>query len=78
MTPTQLGPTMRTPAVLAAARMARSRAAPSSPVSLPPPEMIMAPATPQRPHSSTTAGANLSGTMITARSTGHGAWLTLA
>ena len=75
MMPTQLGPTMRTPAVLAAARMSRSRAAPSSPVSLPPPEMMMAPPTPQSPHSHTMAGANFRGTMMTARSRGQGAWL---
>ena len=51
---------------------ARSRAAPSSPVSLNPALITIAARTPARPQASSTPSAAAAGTTITARSTGRG------
>ncbi len=70
MTPRQFGPTTRIPCRRAASRTWRSSSTPSAPTSLNPALMMITPRTPAWPHSSTSAGTDLGGVTMTARSTG--------
>src|SRR5471030_3193589 len=72
MTPKQLGPTMRIFDSRAMARISCSSRAPSSPISLKPAEMTMAPRTPAAAHSRMTPGTAFAGVITTARSIGCG------
>ena len=73
MTPRQLGPTIRMPDSRARARIRRSSATPSGPISLNPAEMTMAEWIPSRAHSSMRSGTPGAGVTMTARSIGPGA-----
>ena len=66
MTPRQLGPTMRMPALRASSRTWRSSSTPGAPISLNPAEMMMTPLTPLTPQSLTMAGTVAGGVMMTA------------
>ncbi len=76
-TPRQLGPTMRMPYLRVVSRSARSRSAPSGPVSLKPAVITTTPRTPFWPHSSTASRACRAGTTMIARSTSPGMSATL-
>ena len=72
MTPRQFGPTTRMRPRRASASTCRSSAAPASPVSWNPAEMITAAGTPRSAHAPTTPGTAGAGVAITARSTAAG------
>src|SRR5262245_35772927 len=68
MTPRQFGPTSRIEYFLAISAVSRSSLDPSSPTSLKPAEITTRALTPNLPHSSTTLGTAVAGTMMMARS----------
>ncbi len=77
ITPRQLGPTRRTPALRHSSLICVSILAPSPPTSLNPAETMTMPLTPLVMHSWTEARAALGGRMIMARSMGSGILVTL-
>src|SRR5215210_7377302 len=77
ITPRQLGPTMRILPRLASSRTCCSSSAPTSPASLKPAEMTMAPSTPASAHSRMIPGTVGAGETMTARSTCSGTSRTL-
>ena len=72
MTPRQLGPTMRMPRERTRSASARSRSAPSSPISRKPAVITTRPPTPASAHSPAMPNTRCFGTTMTARSTESG------